>query len=171
MNTKFLTATGIACIVFVAGVTADEPIEGAFGKKFGAQYTEGLSEIRQGPRSAFRTSTFTPEQPLAGLSTYSISVTPVSHRIFEITAVGTLPSDGAVKALLSLLEAKFGPFASENRAMVSTRGYAHRSAGRIVHVSVNEQNQVVLTYRDGVLTATAREEGASGEAAEPPQSP
>jgi len=171
MKTRILAAAVLSIFVFVAGAPAVEPIEGAFGKKFGEKFSSRVSEIQQGTRGPLRTASFTPEKPYPGLDVYSVSVTPVSHRVFEITASGTLLSVDAVKALLSMLEDKFGPFTTENRRDGNALAYANRAGGKIVQLTVRNGNQVVLTFRDGALTAAAREEGAVGKAAEPRPSP
>ena len=171
MTTRNLVVAGLAAFSFVFPSFAEEPIDGAFGQKFGEKFTGPLSAIQEGLRSAFRTAKFQPQNPYPGLDTYAVFVGPESHRVFEITAAGKLPSADAVKSLLATLAEKYGPFPPDPRAEAGTVAYAHRGGGRIVQFAIKDGNQVVLTFRDGAMTAAARGESVAGKEAAPRTSP
>jgi len=166
MKTKISALASAAAFLSLSLAFGAETFDGAFGRKFGELVSAGLSEIQQGPRSAYRSATFTPEKPYPGLDVYEVHVTPQSHRIFEIVASGTLPSEEAVATTLAGLDMKFGPFAPDKRVNQTNPAYARRDNGRIVHFEIFPRHRVVLTFRDGEMTGAARAEGAGAKAAE-----
>ena len=166
MKTKISALASAAVFLCLSVAFGAEAFDGAFGRKFGELVSAGLSEIQQGPRSSYRSATFTPDKPYPGLDAYEVHVTPQSHRIFEIVASGTLSSDEAVATLLAGLDMKFGPFSPDKRVNQTNPAYARRDNGRIVHFEIFPGRRVVLTFRDGEMTGAARAEGAAGKAAE-----
>lgn len=172
MKTKIPALASIVMWLALAPVArAADPIEGAFGMKFGQRVDTGLSEIQQGARSPYRSAPFKPDALYPGLDTYAVSVTPYSHRVFEIVASATLGSEEAVSTMLSGLDLKFGPFAPDKRVGQKQPAYARRDNGRIVHFEIQPGHRVVLTFRDGALTGAARAEGAAGKVVEPAATP
>ena len=171
MKTKIWGLASVALLALLHPAFAAEPIEGAFGQKFGERVDAGLSEIQQGPRSPYRSASFKPDNPYPGLDGFSVSVTPYGHRVFEIVARGSLSSDEAVATLLAGLDMKFGPFSPDKRVGQKNPAYARRDNGRIVHFEILPDHKVVLTFRDGALTGAARAEGVAGKAIEPASTP
>lgn len=90
-------------VLVVSSATASE-ISGAFGFEFGAEVD--LNKYQQlGIDAPYGLEySFIPENPFAPLTHYSLFVTPKSHRVYKVTAIGKFTSDKACRRVLAGLE-------------------------------------------------------------------
>jgi hypothetical protein len=102
---KSFIASLLFCLSFGAGVSAQGPIEGAFGQKLGAVFDPddaAAPPVTESDPYVTR-HRFTPVAPFKGLTDYFVDVSPTTHRIYCILASGTAEADSA-RQLTTLLD-------------------------------------------------------------------
>ena len=163
MKTK-IAALVLAALGICSGVHA-QTIEGAFGQKLGDKVEAGLSPIqKQGPVAPYCYAEFKPEAPYPHLTYYSVSVTPQSHLVFDVSALGDFPSQAAVNEFMKILETKYGNFKYDGDRTVATTG-TRQVGGREIKIIIYKLCVIVI-YRDNALVAVAKIEGATGKSAD-----
>src|SRR5687768_2659483 len=95
--------------VFACTAIGAENIEGAFGVKLGDVFAPKKAPITGYDFPAYE---FTPEKPNSAFSTYLVFITPNTHRIFRIMALGLAPDAETAlkqsKAIGAVLHQKYG---------------------------------------------------------------
>ena len=93
-------------------LNAAERIEGAFGLKFGDVFDVKKAKgevLLIGNNKAYY---FSPQNPINGIAEYYAAITPKTHKVAAIVAVGKFSSElrgfGAANVLIPILEKKYG---------------------------------------------------------------
>jgi hypothetical protein len=164
MKTRTLALTSI---LVAASASAQAPvasrIDGAFGKKLGDLVDVGGEKLVRGPEGLQYAVVFVPTEGYPGLSTFAVSITPYSHKIFRVEASGTLPTAAAVENLRRTLELKYGPFVRFEDSATAAR-WKFADGERSIVLTVADR-LVRLFYTDDSLAAAARIESTTGAAA------
>jgi hypothetical protein len=159
MKTRFAV---LVLLLLVASASAQQPIEGAFGKKLGEKITTGIQDKGEG-----KYIVFSPDAPFPSLNFYSASLTPISNVIYSIVATGPSLSDGALAEILRTLESKYGKFTLQGTGSDGVSKHWGRDVGeRTVGFVITGTRDVYIIYRDRSLEAAAKIEASTGKAAD-----
>jgi hypothetical protein len=136
-----------------------EPIGSAFGKRLGSSFDPAsavsVGELFWGDGE--KTYTFTPLEPYAGLDTYYVLLTPITHRIYGIWAQQSMTSDEDCHreqdALMAILRKKYGPSNDPDKKLKDCwffcfRTFSIKQGSRSVESSCNAHTNLMLRYTD-----------------------
>ena len=154
----------LAWCCLAAGSRAAEKIEGAFGLKLGEVFeptTVTVDPLNQGDGYEFK-----PDQPNAAFSSYWVWVTPNSHRIYRIVAVGvcadTAERERTMEKITAVLSSKYSDkptnIASflQGSRLVQLEGLTRKG---------NPPNRFYIDYSDGAVEQQKRDEEKANEQA------
>jgi hypothetical protein len=119
---KFALFAFVLCSVVIPA-RALEKIEGAFGLKLGdVWHPKEKPDSKYGGGEGYK---FTPAQPNSAFSDYLVWITPESHRIFKIMAIGVAPDGKTAEArcagIAAVLNEKYGGGGFAQRVTVEDR--------------------------------------------------
>lgn len=141
---KFLL---FVCAIFGLGVKAafaSEPIEGAFGQKFGDVFDIEKAISKGALTSGTPMYEFKPDKGFRSFSRYFVLVTPATHKIYSIWGLGKVPNKetGAQEQslVMQLLSEKYGDIDKAD-PMDAFNNIKHITKG----------SRYVLTKIDGVM--------------------
>ena len=161
MNRRKLIVGSMVSILLLLGSSqafAVEKITGAFGLKLGDELDSSSSVIGEKP---FTNTTneypFKPKKPFRSFSRYGVSITPKTHLIYEISALGVMENKSACTSeqdvIMSLLEKKYGKQTISNTIV-------QKDSKRTIATTCNVHTFTIigLNYMDHDLFAQAKKE-------------
>jgi hypothetical protein len=138
---------------------AVEKIEGAFGLKLGdVWHPKEKPDMKYGGGEGY---TFTPAQPNSAFSDYLVWITPESHRIFKIMAIGVAPDGKTAEArcagIAAVLNEKYGGCGFAQRVTVEDRAVCTQLYPQQVRQASEPQPPIMYAvwYEDSILSAQA----------------
>jgi len=125
-------------------------IDGAFGLKIGDYFSNKTSS---------QVIKFKPQNPLPGVSNYSVKLTPISNRIYEIRAEDDVDSCNIRYDLDTILESKYGkPAIYESGSVYSSGVYGKENIIVLACFSFSTHNSFSINYASPEMRKINKEE-------------
>jgi len=154
-------------VIFIGASTsivyAQEPITGGFGLNFGQIFNTEDSDypaLRSGKDFAY---VFEPSQPYEKFDTYFAVVTPITHIVYGIGAVGKTEFSDCkpdMDVLVSILSEKYGQLSDDSSYSIDPKKQLQKGR-KLISVKCNmgfDEATLEIQYKDDSIAKLAEEE-------------